>query len=168
MGGSTTFGNATPAAEFNIYADPEAARVVFESGIPVTMAGLNVTTRFGMTRQHIDRLTANGTTIARELGNALGYYLSRQSAMYERSFAPVHDVCAVLPFSHPDLLNYKTMHVAIECEGRHTRGMTVCDQRGIVAGDGIEPGRPGNARVAVDAEGDAIISLLLDTLCEFP
>lgn len=168
MGGSTSCGNATPAAEFNIFADPEAAAIVFDAGIPLTMAGLNVTAGFGVTRGDIDRLVDHGTMIARELGRALGYYLTRQSAIYERRHAPVHDVCAVLPFSHPGLISHQPMHVAIECAGRFTRGMTVCDQRGIAAGDGIEPPAPANARVATSAEATKIVELLLDTLCDFP
>jgi inosine-uridine nucleoside N-ribohydrolase len=168
MGGSTTFGNATAAAEFNIFADPEAAAAVFDSGIPTTMVGLNVTTTFGITRKSVERLKGHGTVIAREIGGALGYYLERQSAIYERGFAPIHDVCAVLPFSHPGLIRHEPMHVVVECEGSHTRGMTVCDQRGVIAGDGIQLTAPSNSEVAVSADGDAIISLLLDTLCEFP
>lgn len=168
MGGSTNFGNATAAAEFNIFADPEAAAIVFESGIPITMAGLNVTTGFGVTTHDIDRLQRHGGSIAGELGSALGYYLSKQSAMYERDYAPVHDVCAVLPFTHPGLIHHESMHVAVECDGRYTRGMTVCDLRGKIAGDGIEPMAIPNANVAMQADGDAIIRLLIDTLCEFP
>lgn len=168
MGGSATIGNATAAAEFNIFADPEAAAIVFDAGIPITMAGLNLSTTFGLHQADVDRLAANGTRVARELAGALNFYLSRQSAMYERPFAAVHDVCAVIPFSHPGLIDHVPMHVAVECEGRYTRGMTVCDQRGIVAGDGIELAEPPNARVAMSADGPGIISVLLDTLCEFP
>ena len=168
MGGSTTFGNATAAAEFNIFADPEAAYRVFESGIPITMVGLNVTTTFGVTREHITRLTGGGKLVARELGTALQYYLDRQTALYQRPYAPVHDVCAVLPFSHPGLMHHRSMHVAIECDGKYTRGMTVCDQRGIIAGDGIVAAQSPNARVATQADGSAITNLLLDTLLEFP
>lgn len=167
MGGSTDVGNATPAAEFNILADPEAAAIVFDAGIPVTMAGLNVTTTFGLGAAHIDLLRQSTSRVAREIGGALAFYLERQSALYERAFAPVHDVCAVLPFSHPGLIDHKRLHVAVECEGRLTRGMTVCDRRGVVAKEGIEPARPANAAVAMTADGDAIVSVLLDTLTQF-
>lgn len=167
MGGSTTFGNATAAAEFNVFADPEAAAIVFDAGIPLTMVGLDVTTTFGITREHVDTLRAHGSTIAREIGGALRYYLGRQSAIYERAFAPVHDVCAVLPFTHPALIRHEPMHVVVECEGKYTRGMTVCDRRGVVAGDGIARTAPPNADVAVWADGDTIIRIVLDTLMEF-
>lgn len=168
MGGSTTFGNATAAAEFNIFADPEAAAVVFDSGIPITMVGLNVTTTFGVTPGDIAILRNNGTQVARELAGALQYYLDRQSSLYARDYAPIHDICAVLPFSHPGLVHHEPMHVAVELDGALTRGMTVCDQRGIVAGNGIADPRPANADVATGADGETIVKLLLDTLCEFP
>lgn len=168
MGGSTSFGNATAAAEFNVFADPEAAAVVFASGIPITMSGLNVTARFGLDRDQLNRLSNNGTLVAHELAGALGFYLGRQDVMYERQFAPLHDVCAVLPFSHPGLIEYEPMHVVVECEGRFTRGMTLCDLRGIVAGEGVEMSQPPNARVAVKVDEDVIKTLILDTLCEFP
>lgn len=168
MGGSTEGGNATAAAEFNILADPEAAAIVFGAGVPVTMVGLNVTTSFGLKQHHLDSLSKSSSGIARELAGALSFYLSRQAAMYERTRAPVHDVCAVLPFSHPGLIRHTDIHVGIECQGALTRGMTVCDLRGAIAKEGIEPAQPANASVAVSADGDAIIRLLLDTLNRFP
>ncbi|XOV88681.1 MAG: nucleoside hydrolase [Pseudomonadota bacterium] len=169
MGGSTHIGNATPAAEFNILADPEAAARVFDSGIPITMVGLNVTTSFGVTANDISRLEQSDSFVAREIGGALAYYLSRQSAIYNaRGFAPVHDVCAVLPFSHPALIDHEPMHVVVECDGRYTRGMTVCDQRGVISGEGILLTEPANARVAIAADGAGIVQLLLDTLLQFP
>ena len=96
MGGSTSHGNATAAAEYNIYADPEAAARVFESGVPIRMVGLNVTSSFGITQSELDRLHAGGG-IGRELAGALQFYLDRQTSTYERSYAPMHDTCAVIP-----------------------------------------------------------------------
>ncbi len=169
MGGSTHIGNATPAAEFNILADPEAAAAVFDSGIPITMVGLNVTTSFGVTARDLERLCESQSLVAREVGGALQFYLSRQSAIYaERGFAPVHDVCAVLPFTHPALIQHKPMHVVVECEGRYTRGMTVCDQRGVISGEGIALTEPANTMVAVSADGAGVVEVLLDTLLQFP
>lgn len=168
MGGSTGNGNATAAAEFNIFADPEAASIVFDSGVPITMAGLNVTTTFGISPREIDQLLSSKSAMAREIGGALSFYYGRQNAMYGRTFAPMHDLCAVVPFSHPGLVQHKPMHVVVECEGQYTRGMTVCDQRGLVEGTGVELSRNANAQVAVALDGDGILSALLDTLCEFP
>ncbi len=167
MGGSTHIGNATAAAEFNIFADPEAAEIVFRSGVPITLAGLNVTTTFGVSERQVAELRAARSHLTRELGGALSFYLSRQRAFYDRPYAPLHDVCAVIPFSHPGLINHVPMHVAVECQGQHTRGMTVCDQRGVIASQGIAAPEPVNARVAISARGNAIVGHVLDTLKEF-
>ncbi|MEX0941838.1 MAG: nucleoside hydrolase [Pseudomonadales bacterium] len=167
MGGSTTHGNATAAAEFNILADPEAASIVLGSGIPVTLAGLNITTSFGLTSLEVRKLMQHSAVVTREIAGALAFNLSRQSAIYERHFMPIHDVCAVMPYSHPGLITYQPMHVAVECKGEFTRGMTVCDQRGVIAGEGIEISKPANARVAVACDGAAIVNALLAALLDY-
>ena len=167
MGGSTHSGNATAAAEFNIWADPEAAAIVFDSGIPITLAGLNVTTSFGFDATDLSRLRKQGV-IAREIGNALSYYYDRQHSMYERDFAPVHDLCAVIPFSHPHLITHLPVHVVVECDGKYTRGMTVCDQRGVVEGEGIDLMQAPNAEVAFSANGKKIIEAMIETLNDYP
>ena len=157
MGGSTTHGNATAAAEYNIYADPEAASIVFESGIPIRMVGLNVTSTFGVTQTELDRLhAANG--IGRELAGALQFYLDRQTSTYEHSYAPMHDTCAVIPYINPLWIEYKPLHVVVECVGTHTRGMTLCDTRGSVIGGENENSQTANAQVAIMADADAIIA----------
>jgi inosine-uridine nucleoside N-ribohydrolase len=167
MGGSTTFGNATPSAEFNIYADPEAARIVFASGIPVRMAGLNVTTTFGITRSQVKTLQDADSRLAKEIGGALNYYLQRQTKTYHREFAPIHDVCAVIPHTHSDLIRYTDMHVDIECSGTLTRGQTVCDQR-LFAGEGLTTPQPVNTAVAIDADGKAIVRHVMTSLLSYP
>lgn len=164
MGGSTTFGNATPAAEFNIFADPEAAAIVFASDIPKRMVGLNVTTTFGINKGHIAELKASGQNLPVALAGALDYYLSRQSTLYQRKFAPVHDVSAVIPYSHPALIRYQDLHVAVECAGTLTRGQTVCDQRGILAGEGLTTPGLANTAVAIEADGDAIVDVAMASL----
>jgi purine nucleosidase len=167
MGGSTTFGNVTAAAEFNIFADPEAAAVVFASKIPKRMVGLNVTTTFGIASEHIARLRTSGQLLAQEIAGALDYYLGRQSAHYQRQFAPMHDVCAVIPYSHPSLIEYQDLHVAVECQGTLTRGQTVCDQRGMRKDDSGAPGASSTA-VAMTAQGDAIVEVVMDSLLYYP
>jgi len=168
MGGSTTFGNATPAAEFNIYADPEAASIVFASGIPVRMAGLNVTTTFGINRPQVKMLQNADSQLAKEIGGALNYYLQRQTKIYQREFAPIHDVCAVIPYTHRDLIRYTDMHVDVECSGTLTRGQTVCDQRGLFAGEGLTTPQPVNTAVAIDADGKAIVQHVMTSLLSYP
>lgn len=168
MGGSTTFGNATPAAEFNIYADPEAASIIFASGIPIRMAGLNVTTTFGISTDQVKTLLDADSRLAKEIGGALNYYLQRQTAIYHREFAPIHDVCAVIPHTHSDLIRYKDMHVDVECNGTLTRGQTVCDQRGLFAGEGLKAPQTVNTAVATEADGKAIVHHVMESLLSYP
>jgi len=168
MGGSTTFGNATPAAEFNIYADPEAASIVFASGIPIRMAGLNITTTFGITTSQVKTLQDADSRLAKEIGGALNYYLRRQTTIHHREFAPIHDVCAVIPYTHSDLIRYTDMHVDVECTGTLTRGQTVCDQRGLLAEEGLTTPQSVNTAVAIEADGKAIVQHVMASLLSYP
>lgn len=170
MGGSTHIGNVTATAEFNTFTDPEAAEIVFESTVPIHMVGLNVTSKVGIGRSGIKRLRTEGGELARQLANALQFYLERQLSLYGRTIAPMHDVCAWMPYTHHDLIDYQSTQVSVETAGRYTRGMTVCDLRGLVTREtGSMAGpEPANAEVAVDVRGDAIIELVLDTLLEYP
>ncbi len=171
MGGSTGHGNVTPAAEFNVYADPEAARDVFRSGASLRMAGLNVTSTFGIEATHIAQLRAHKGLVARELGGALDFYLTRVGDLRRRNFAPVHDVCAVLPFTHPELIRHQEMHVDVETQGEITRGMTVCDQRGRGASEetpaDTQRGNE-NCQVAISTDTVPIQNLIVETLTTLP
>jgi len=129
MGGSTTSGNATSYAEFNIWADPEAARVVFESGIKLTMAGLNLTRQVTMGTTSIEAMRSSGSSIGVIAADALDFYSDFSLRNYGIKSSAMHDPCAVLEVSHPELFERSSMHVEIETTGEFTRGMTVCDQR---------------------------------------
>lgn len=163
MGGSTTVGNVTPFAEFNIHCDPEAAAIVFESSIPITMVGLNVTRQVGIGEQHIALLREAGGPIATIFADLFAFYLARSRTVFGLAAASLHDPCAVVPFVTPELIDYRNAHVAIELDGRHTRGMTVCDLR-AVSEPGLQSVRRSetpNARVAVAARGDEIVRNVL-------
>ena len=126
MGGATAFGNTTPAAEFNIYADPEAAGMVFRSGIPVVMCGLDVTHRAYLTHADIDRVEALGTPQARFAADTMRCGV----AQHERFLvpgAPMHDPCAMLYALEPALFTTLRCWVGVECHGAITRGRTVTD-----------------------------------------
>jgi purine nucleosidase len=140
MGGSTTRGNVTPAAEFNIAADPEAAAAVFSAGWTVTMVGLDVTLRAIATTSVLERLSGLGRLAQQLLLPGLRQF--DEDLEHAGSGEPaVHDVCAVAYVAHPELLGCVPARVDVETQGRWTAGMTVTDFRA--------PPDTRNARVAM-------------------
>jgi inosine-uridine nucleoside N-ribohydrolase len=167
MGGSTGLGNITPVAEFNVWADPEAAAVVFASGAPVRMAGYNVTSRTGTNAEEIDRLLA-GPKVARHIGELLHFYRSRQQQFFGLDIAPMHDVCAIIPYVREGLVKYRHCHIDVELSGRLTRGMTVCDLRTLTAeGRAARGSGEPNAMVAIETDARALIADVVDTMLSY-
>jgi purine nucleosidase len=123
MGGSAARGNVTPAAEYNIWADPEAAAAVFRAGWTVTMLGLDVTLRTGANEAVLRRMGELGPLGTRLLLPALEQYRS----VREPGGPPVHDVCAVAWVAEPDLFGLVPARVQVELTGQFTAGMTVTD-----------------------------------------
>jgi inosine-uridine nucleoside N-ribohydrolase len=156
MGGAIGVGNVTPAAEFNIWADPEAAARVFESGIDVTMIGLDVTHQALMTKADADRLRATGRTgtLVAELWE---FYNRFHSQTYGFDGSPIHDALALAYAFRPELVTTEHRHVAIDCGSELCRGRTVVD---LWRRSENEP----NADVGVKAEGRTFIELLLERL----
>ena len=169
MGGSTTLGNITPVAEFNIHCDPEAASVVFESGLPIRMAGYNVTRQTGFDAGDLERMRSDGRTVATVISDLMEFYLAGQNRVFGLSVAPIHDVCAIVPYVAPGLIRYVETSVKIELAGVYTRGMTVCDLRGIQPGarTDIIPAESAAAKVALEADSRALIDLVVDTVLNF-
>lgn len=162
MGGSTGPGNTTPAAEFNIFADPEAADAVFRSGVRVVMAGLNLTHQYMIEPGTIARIRQQGGPVADFTADLMDFF----TAAYGRRAGgaprgPLHDPCAVFALTHPHLFESEPMHVAVELAGRHTRGMTVVDQRNHRA-----RGEP-NVEVLTRIDADGAIELLVDTIASY-
>ena len=164
MGGSTTIGNITPAAEFNVYADPEAAAALLASGVPIHMVGLNVTRQVGFGKADLEALRARGGRTARTIAALLQFYLDRQHGTYGLEVAPMHDSCAIVAHTAPELLCFEHVPVAVELASPLTRGMTVCDRRGYRGRDALPP----NAQVAVAADGPAIIRAVLEAVASYP
>jgi inosine-uridine nucleoside N-ribohydrolase len=159
MGGGLAFGNVTPAAEFNILVDPEAAHVVVGSGVRLLMAGLDVTHGWTIGRDATDRIRSEGGEAAGFCAALLDYY----GEAYARAFSgeaegPLHDPCAVLALTHPDLFERERHHVEIELTGTHTRGMTLADRRGV------HKAAPANVEVLMRIDAPAATDLLVETL----
>ncbi|MGW0699997.1 nucleoside hydrolase [Streptomyces sp. NPDC002867] len=147
MGGSTERGNRTPAAEFNVHVDPEAADIVLTSGVPVTMCGLNVTHQALATPAVLARLEALDTELARTCVELLTYFASTYRRLWGFPAPPVHDPVAVARVIDPATVRCVDAHVAVELCGRYTRGATVVDLHRYT-------GRPVNAQVAVGLDAD--------------
>lgn len=158
MGGAVGTGNVTPAAEFNIWADPHAAQIVFASGARVLrMAGLNLTHQLCVGPDVIAALRADGGTVPTFMAGLLDFYLSRYRERAGLDAAPMHDPCAVLAVTRPDLFTFEARHVAVEAEGVLTRGMTVVDER---PGSDAAP----NCEVADAIDAPAALELIVDAV----
>ena len=163
MGGGS-FGNRTPLAEFNIWADPEAAAIVFASGAPLTMAGLDLTHQFQATPERIEQIRAIDGRLAAVLADLFGFFSDNYLARHDAGSmlgAAIHDPLAVLALTHPDLFDRTERHVAIETTGRLTRGTTVIDARHIVERE------PANCTVLTRVDHDAAFELIVDAVAHF-
>ena len=129
MGGSYARGNTTPAAEFNVYVDPEAAAIVFDAGWPVTMIGLEVTQMALADEAVISRIEELRTPVGAAVVGMLRFYQQQQLREIGVAAPPVHDPCAVARVANPELVTCRQARVDIELTGRWTTGMTVTDFR---------------------------------------
>ena len=145
MGGSYSGGNVTPAAEFNIFVDPEAAAIVFGERWPLTMIGLEVTRRAAADEALFTRIASLDSPVARAVIGMLRFYQRKQIEAVGVSEPPIHDPCAVARVARPELVPSREAHVEVETGGRLTTGMTVVDFRG-------RGGRPFNAQVGTGLE----------------
>lgn len=131
MGGGT-YGNRTPAAEFNIWADPEAAAIVFRSGASLTMAGLDLTHQFRVTAPRIADVRRLDGTLPAVLADLFDFFADNYIGRHLHfDGAPLHDPCAVLAVTHPELFEGTDLHVDVETSGDLTAGMTVIDRRNM-------------------------------------
>jgi inosine-uridine nucleoside N-ribohydrolase len=158
MGGSTNSGNVTPHAEFNIWADPEAAAVVFDSGVHICMAGLNLTRQVTMGADEIATMHMSGSATGLAAAGALDFYSDFSLATYGVKRSAMHDPCAVLEVVRPDLFDRVGLSVNVETQGVYTRGMTVCDQRQNAA--------EADTDVLTGVDHDVLVPLIVDAAIE--
>ncbi|WP_429184985.1 pyrimidine-specific ribonucleoside hydrolase RihA [Aeromonas veronii] len=161
MGGAAGAGNWTPAAEFNIYVDPEAADMVFKSGIPITMCGLDVTHEAQVMDEDIERVRAITNPVAQCVAGLLDFFMIyHRDPKWGFAGAPLHDPCTIAWLLAPELFHGVECWVDIETCGEHTVGMTVVDRYGLT-------GKPANALVLLGLDRPGFIDLLVTRLRAF-
>ncbi|MEL7151719.1 MAG: nucleoside hydrolase [Pseudomonadota bacterium] len=162
MGGAYfEVGNITPAAEFNIYVDPEAAEIVFRSGIPLTVMPLDVTHKALTTRARVDAFRAMGTETGRMVAAWTDFFERFDKEKYGSEGAPLHDPCTIAYLLQPDLFSGRQINVEIETQSDLTRGMTVADWWRVTK-------RPANAQFMGDIDADGFFGLLTERLARLP
>jgi purine nucleosidase len=161
MGGAMREGgNSTPSAEFNIFVDPHAAHVVFESGRPIVAMGLDVSHQVLATTERIAMIEALGNRAAVATAGMLGFFNRHDTAKYGIYGAPLHDPCTVAWLLKPDLFEGKLCHVAIETGSPLTMGHTAVDFWGVT-------GRDANATWMHRIDADGFYELLVERLARF-
>ena len=162
MGGAYfAVGNVSPAAEFNIYVDPHAADVVMRSGVPITMAPLDLTHGVLSTAERIAAIAALGNRAGAAVAGLLSFSQTFDRAKYGSLGAPLHDPCVIAWLIRPELFAGKTVNVSVETLGSLTLGMTVTDWWGITD-------RPRNVHFLREADADGFYTLLTERLARLP
>ena len=156
MGGALVGGNWTASAEFNILVDPEAARIVFNSGIPIIMAGLDVTHKALIHDYEIEEIRAIDSPVAVMVAELLDFFYLFHK---EQGFAgsPVHDPCAIAYLTHPDIFTTKDYFIDIETDGEYTTGSTVTDFYGSL-------NKEANVKALVDVDQKAFFQMIYDAM----
>ena len=158
MGGAAGVGNWTPAAEFNIFVDPEAADIVFKAGIPITMCGLDVTHQAQVMDEDIAKIRAIENPVAQCVADLLDFFIIyHRDPKWGFTGAPLHDPCTIAWLLKPALFTAHECWVGIETKGEHTQGMTVVDRYGLT-------GNQANATVLFDIDREGFIELLVERL----
>jgi inosine-uridine nucleoside N-ribohydrolase len=161
MGGAIGIGNTTPAAEFNIASDAEAARAVFESGLPITMVPLEATHHALATPEVLVRIGAIGTPLAAMAVELLAYFASTYRNVFGFESPPVHDPCALAWLIDASIVPTRTMRVDIETDAEFSYGRTVCDLYGVT-------GRVPNAEVATGLASERFWDLMIEAIGSYP
>ncbi|MFV1594510.1 nucleoside hydrolase [Phaeobacter sp. JH20_36] len=158
MGGAYfEVGNITPAAEFNIYVDPEAAAAVLSSGVPVTMMPLDVTHKALATRPRIEAIRALATKVGDFTADMLDFFERFDVEKYGSEGGPLHDPCVIAYLIRPELFSGRKINVVVETTSELTLGMTVADWWGVTD-------RPANALFIGDLDADGFFDLITSRL----
>ena len=162
MGGAAMcLGNTTPSAEFNIYVDPHAANIVLESGIPLTMMGLDVTHQVNVNSKIIKSMNENKNKSSKFFGELMEFYTIFHKELYETEETPLHDPCVIAYLLDPSIFSGKEVNVTVEENSELTRGETVVDWLGVTK-------RPVNCFVMNEANDEKFFQLLKAKLSLLP
>jgi purine nucleosidase len=161
MGGAvTTFGNITPRSEFNIYTDPEAAKIVFESGLPITLVGLDVTMKTLLTHEHLKEIMEVSSPVTEFVGKIITHYMKFHEEVMGVNGCGMHDPLAVAVAIDKSLVKTRKLFVTVETKGEFTTGETVADLRG--SKEGIV--HPPNMDVCVEVDSQRFLRDFIETL----
>ena len=156
-GGYFEQGNVTPSAEFNIYVDPQAADLVFRSGVPIVMMPLDVTHKVLTTRARVEAIRALGSKVGIATAQLLDFFERYDEQKYGTDGGPLHDPCVIAYLLQPELFSGRRCNVSIETASELTMGATVVDWWNITD-------LPRNALVMGDADADGFFALLTERL----
>ncbi len=157
MGGSTERGNHTPSAEFNTFADPEALQEVIDSGVALRMVGLNLTHQALAVPDVVERMRAMDHVVGQTSAEWMGFFGNSYNQVWSFEAPPVHDPCTIAALINPDLITWQRTFLAVELEGKWSRGETITDLHNRF---GNEP----NADVAIGLDRDAYWDLVLNAI----
>ena len=162
MGGATmTPGNVTPAAEFNFFVDPHAANIVFQSGAPITMLGLDVTHQVLVTKERRNMFSDSDGRTTSIVADLMEFYCQFDVARYGMDGGPLHDPCVIAYMLDETIFKTRPVYVAIETQSSLTRGASVADWWGVTK-------KPPNCLVAESADDRLFFDLLLERLSKLP
>ncbi len=159
MGGAITHGNITPAAEFNIYVDPHAARVVFESGIPIKLITLDTTHQVLTTAKHLSAFRQLNRPVSNAAADLLAHYGTPDMERYGMPGAPLHDPCIIAYLLQPELFSFRATYTIVDTTSPENLGRTVIDWWGRI-------GKQPNVEVAESVDAAGIYELLTAALAK--
>ncbi len=160
MGGSLEEGNTTAAAEFNSWSDPEAGAIVFESGIPIRMAGLNVTHQALVLPDDVARFDRIGNHAGRVFADLMRFFGVHHRQRYGWDGPPIHDAVAVAWLVRPDLIEGRSINVRIDTSDGPERGRTIGTEPGV--------GGPANAEVGIRVDREGLMDLVVEAVATYP
>lgn len=159
MGGGLEHGNWSSTAEFNIYVDPESAAIEFESGVPIVMSGLDVTEKAYLTKAEWDKIREIGNPIAKTVAEWCDFFYIRLEQLGWPGVL-MHDPCAVVYLTHPEIFVSKDCYVEIDLQGEYTRGSTVPDYFGLT-------GHKSNCKALVGVDREKFVEIMYEACKSF-